>query len=237
MKKWAVLMLMTVFIVVSGETVFAKSKKNKNEEKVQAVQNRLFNKHHEIALNVGYVPDDEFYYSFPVGIGYTYNFNEKLSWEVARFEWFFNGEKSLKEDLESDFDATPERYKEPQYMLLSNLYYRPLYGKDAFHNNRIINHETTIFLGGGAINYIWNNSVGESDSELAPCISVGVGKKYFINDKFSINPEIRDLIIFRDDEIENRIYFGVGFGFRFNLSARKSKEDDTLKKLNDYLND
>ncbi len=237
MKKWAASLLIILLVVVSGETVFGKSKKNETEETVQAVQNRIFHKHHELAVNLGYIPDDEFYYSFPIGLGYTYNFNEKFSWEVARFEWFLNSEKSLKRDLENDFGATPERFKEPQYMFLSHLYYRPLYGKDAFHNRRIINHETTVFLGGGAVNYIWNTSTGGTSSEMAPCISIGVGKKYFISNRFSINPEIRDMIIFREDEIENRIYFGVGFGFRFNLGARKPKEDDTIKKLNDYLND
>ena len=85
MKKWAASLLVILLIVVSGETAFAKSGIADNEEKVMAIQNRLFHKHHEVAVNLGYIPDDEFYYSFPIGLGYTYNFNEKFSWEVARF--------------------------------------------------------------------------------------------------------------------------------------------------------
>jgi len=45
------------------------------------------------------------------------------------------------------------------------------------------------------------------------------------------------MVIFRDDEIENRIYFGAGFGFRFNMSSRKNTEDETIDKLNEYLNE
>jgi hypothetical protein len=40
---------------------------------------------------------------------------------------------------------------------------------------------------------------------------------------------------FWSDGMENRIYVGVGIGYRFNLKPRKVEKDETFEKLNRYL--
>jgi outer membrane beta-barrel protein len=206
-------------------------------EHVKAIQERIFHRHHEIGLNVGYIPDDDFYYAFPVGLGYTYNFNDHFSWEVVRAQLALNTEKGLKDDLEENFGVTPQAFDEPKYFIHSHLVFKPSYGKDAVWNRSVVNHETYLFLGGGMVNYERDYSYGSSDSENAPSVSFGIGRKYFLNQNLCLNLEVRDTVTFKDDETENNIWFGVSLGFRFNLSPRKMEQDSTIQLLDHYLRD
>ena len=45
------------------------------------------------------------------------------------------------------------------------------------------------------------------------------------------------MINLKDEKIENNIYFGVGIGYRFNLSPRKTEMDSTIEDLRKYLRD
>jgi hypothetical protein len=38
-----------------------------------------------------------------------------------------------------------------------------------------------------------------------------------------------------DGDTDNRIYFGIGFGFRFNLLPRKTERDSDVDRMNNYL--
>ena len=208
-----------------------------NEEKVFAVQNRVYHRSHEIDFSAGYVADDDFFHVYPLGIGYTFHFSDRISWEVARAQYMFNVDKDLKETLQNEFNVQPERFAEQRYMLHSHLVYKPLYGKHAYLNRRIINNEIYFFAGPGIVHYEWDYSTGESSTEDALSLSFGVGLKYFLSKKICLNFEIRDLWNFREDDTENNIYFGVGIGYRFNLAPRKVEEDPTMKKLNKILQD
>ena len=75
----------------------------------------------------------------------------------------------------------------------------------------------------------------DSTGEMVPSASFGIGNKYFINEKFCLNFEIRDIMNFFSDGMENRIYVGMGLGYRFNLKPRKVEKDETFEKLNRYL--
>jgi outer membrane beta-barrel protein len=207
------------------------------EEHVKAIQERIFYRHHEVGLNLGYIPDDDFYHVFPVGLSYTYSFNDHLSWEVVRAQLALNTDKDLKDNLEENFGVTPQEFSEPKYFIHSHLVFKPSYGKDAVWNRGVINHETYLFLGGGMVNYERDYSYGSSDSKNAPSVSFGFGRKYFLNQNLCLNLEVRDTVTFKDDETENNIWFGVSFGFRFNLSPRKTDQDSTMELLDHYLRD
>ena len=206
-----------------------------SEEQVLAVQNRVFHRNHEIDLSVGYIADDDFFHVYPVGIGYTYHFNDHIAWEVCRAQYMFNADKDLKQTLQDEFGVQPEEFAEQQYMLHTHLVYSPLYGKHAFMNRSVINNEIYFFAGPGTVHYEWDYSTGESKSEDAFSLSFGIGLKYFLTKSTCLNFEIRDLMNMREDDTENNIYFGVGLGFRFNLSPRKVEEDPTMKKLDKIL--
>jgi outer membrane beta-barrel protein len=206
-----------------------------DEEKVTAIQNRIFYKHHELGVSAGYIADDDFSHVYPIAASYTYNYNEHLSLEVLRFQYMFTQDKDLKAEL-LDIGVQPSRYPEQKYAIHSHLIFKPLYGKDAVLNRGIVNHETYVFVGGGVVRYEWIRSYGENETEDAPSLSLGVGMKFFLNQKFCLNVEIRDLMNFREDDTENNVFFGIGIGFRFDLSPRETKEDPTVEKLRNILN-
>ena len=235
MGKKVIIGVVLIIIALSGQSGWCDTPQG--EEQVYAVQNRVFHRNHELDFNIGYIADDDFFHVYPIGIGYTYHFDDHISWEVARAQYMFNSEKDLKDTLRDEFNVQPERFPEQQYMLHTHFVYKPLYGKHAVMNRRIINNEIYFFAGPGIVHYEWEYSTGESTSEDALSISIGAGLRYFFSQKWCLNIEIRDLINFREEETENNIYFGAGIGYRFNMAPRKVEEDPTMKKLKRILND
>jgi outer membrane beta-barrel protein len=208
-----------------------------NEEKVYAIQERIFHRNHELDVSVGYIADDDFFHVYPLALGYTYHFSDKIAWEVARLQYHVNQDKDLKSTLENEFNVTPERFPEQKYSYHTHFVYKPLYGKHAWLNRHIINNEIYFFGGAGMVHYEWRRSFGASDQEDAISLSFGAGLKYFLNQKFCLNVEIRDLVNFREDDTENNLFFGIGLGYRFNLAPRKVEEDPSMNKLKSILNE
>ena len=83
--------------------------------------------------------------------------------------------------------------------------------------------------------YETETSMGETETEMMSSISLGIGQKVFIGQKLCVNIELKDWINFKEEEIENNFWFGISMGFRFNLSARKSEQDQSIKKVGQYL--
>jgi outer membrane beta-barrel protein len=227
--KRATLIPVLLLLVVGGSALA----QGVAPEQVSAIQERRFARFHELALPVGVIPDLNFHRAFPVGLSYTFNFNENVAWEVARGQWVFNAERDLKNDLESDFGVTPEHFDKMRYTLHSNLVVKPSYGKDAIWNRWIVNHETFVLAGAGITGYEREYSDGATETETAPSLSFGLGRKFFVNERFCLNLEVRDLVNFKDAGVENNVYLGLSLGFRFNLSPRQpvaSGEVDAFRR-------
>jgi outer membrane beta-barrel protein len=233
MKKLVVVLVFMVMFFGSAAPAICQD--SEKEEKVHAIQERIYHKSHELGIAAGYIPDDDFFEAFPVGGYYMFTFNHLIAWEVVRAQWMFTHEKDLKSDLENDFGVRPSEFSEPKYSIYSHAVFTPFYGKDAVLNRGVVNRETYFLLGGGIVNYDNKNNFEDSSSETAPSLSFGVGQKFFIKDNYALNLEIRNLTNFREDDTEWRIYLGASFGFRFDLSPRKKHKDPKLEKLNDYL--
>ena len=204
-------------------------------EHVAAVQERIFFKYHELDASLGYISDDDFYHHFPIGIGYTYNFNDLWSWNVLDALIMVGFEKDLKKDLENDFGVTPSSFSKLVYAFHSNMIWKPMYGKDVFGISKVINHETYFLAGGGFVVYEKKYSWGEDDHEVSPSISLGIGKKIFVNRKVCLNFEIKDWINLRTDSVDNNFWVGMSVGYRFDMKARRSSDDDTFEKLDKYM--
>ena len=233
MKKLVILILSLVMTCSFAAT--AVSQDSDQQEKVHAIQERIYQKSHEFGIAAGYIPDDNFFEAFPVGAYYMYTFNQLFAWEVARAQWIFTSDKDLKNDLENEFGVRPEEFSEPKYSIYSHAVFTPFYGKDAVLNRGIVNRETFLLLGGGIVNYDNKRSFENSSSETAPSLSFGIGQKFFLKENYALNLELRNITNFREDETEWRVYLGASFGFRFDLSPRKQKTDPKLEKLNQYL--
>jgi outer membrane beta-barrel protein len=204
------------------------------EEQVYAIQNRIFDRHHEVDLLLGFIPNDSFHDPLGLGVQYTFNFNEVLAWEVVRAQYFLNKEKDLKKDLEENFGVTPIELDWLQYGVFSSLVLKPSYGKDALWNRKVINHETFVAAGAGVVRYESETSQGETGGETAFSLVFGLGRKYFINEKFCLNLELRDFVNFRESGAENRVYLGLSLGFRFDLARRRQRTDDSAQRLRDF---
>jgi outer membrane beta-barrel protein len=234
-KTVAMITMILVLLGAGGSDGWCQS--SQDNETVYAVQNRIFHRDHELNFNIGYIADDDFFHVYPIGVGYTYHFDDHMAWEVARGQYMFNSDKDLKDILRDEFNVQPERFPKQTYMLHSHFVYSPLYGKHAVMNRGIINNEIYFFAGPGVVHYEWEFSTGESTTEDALSISFGAGLKYFLSEKWCLNFEIRDLINFREEQTENNIYFGIGVGYRFNMAPRKVQDDPTMNKLKRILND
>ena len=233
MKKIVIMFLNLV--MMSGLAVNAIGQDSDKQEKVYAIQERIYQKSHEFGIAAGYIPDENYYEAFPVGAYYMFTFNELFAWEVARAQWIFTSDKDVKNDLENDFGVRPSEFSEPKYSIYTHAVFTPFYGKDAVLNRGVVNRETYFLLGGGIVNYDNKKNFEDSSSETAPSLSFGVGQKFFIKDNYALNLELRNITNFREDDTEWRVYLGASFGFRFDLSPRKKREDPKIEKLNHYL--
>ena len=222
-------------LMVFGYTGMVWGDETGREEKVSAVQNKIYHRSHELGLATGYIPDDDFYEVFPVGAYYMFSFNEHWAWEVVRAQYNLNFEKDLKKELEDQFGVSPSEFSEPQYMAHSNIVYKPFYGKFAFRNRKVVNSETFFLLGGGVAAFENKRNFEESTSEIVPSLSLGLGTRLFLSKSWAMNLELRNYTNFREERTENRFYLGVSIGLRFNLSARKKDRDPRMEKLNQYL--
>ncbi len=144
-------------------------------------------------------------------------------------------DKDVKEDLENDFGVTPTQFDEMKLMLHTSLVIKPSYGKDALWNRKVINHESYLLAGIGMVSYDRHFSVGEEESEQAVSLSFGLGRKYFLNKKFAINLEFRDFVNFKEEDVENIVYLGVGLSYRFDLAPRKAARDTSVDNFKRYL--
>ncbi len=206
-----------------------------DQETVSVIQDRIYDRKHEINLNLGYIPDDDFYEMNPIGVGYTYHFNKHLAWEVGRAQFVSSYEKPLKQDLETEFSVTPEQFDRLTYMVHSTLLVKPTYGKDAVWDSTILNHESYLGLGAGIANYEREYSVGEPTDETVFSVTAVMGRKYFLSKRFALNLEAKTYTNFKDVKTETHVYLGFGLSYRFNFSDRHNTVRQTTHSVYQYL--
>ena len=232
--KPTVLLIVLIIHSLVPQLIFASGLDN--EDRIYVVQEKVFHRYHEIGILIPYIPDDEFFDSFGVSANYLYHFNDVLSWEVFRGAWMINQDKSIRDDIQKSLNITPTYYDEPSYMVYSHLWFRPLYGKSAVCNKKIIFHETGFFVGAGLIGYDRIHSFSNDTNDSALSLSFGLCKTFFLNSFSSISIHIRDLIHFKEDQTENRISLEIGYSFRFNLTPRKKlRNKQDLNTFNHFI--
>jgi outer membrane beta-barrel protein len=208
-----------------------------DEQTVSVVQEKIYDRDHEIGFQLGYIPDDDFYQSFPLGGNYLYHFDDHLAWEVVRAQWSINTDRDIKDRLIQDYAVVPEEFDALQYLVHTSLVIKPTYGKDSIWNAGILNHEGFLSVGIGFAGYERDYSFGPSTTERAISLAFGLGRKYFISQSLSVNLELRDYLIFKDEATENNIYLGLGLAYRFNMAPRKAAAENEDHSIYRYLRD
>ena len=83
-------------------------------------------------------------------MGLTHHFNHFLAWEAVR-AFTTDWETHLRELLIEDWGAEPEDFEVIQHAFISQLHLKPLYGKFALNNQRLIRVEAYLTTGGGIV--------------------------------------------------------------------------------------
>ncbi|MBF0451940.1 MAG: outer membrane beta-barrel domain-containing protein [Candidatus Magnetomorum sp.] len=237
MKSWINVIISLLLLSFAPWYVYADDSSDLTQkDHIYVIQEKIFHRYHETGLFMSYVPDDDFYDSFALGANYVFHITDVFSWEVFRAAWMTNQEKSLKDDIERSLDITPTHYDEPNYMVHSQFWFRPFYGKSAVLNKRIIFHETGLFAGIGMIGFDQKKSFGNNANDTALSVSCGLGTTFFLNSYSGVSFHIRNLMHFKKDQTENRISLEMGYSFRFNLNPRKKHlEPPTLDRFHRYI--
>lgn len=203
-------------------------------QKIAAVQNRLFDRTHEISIRGGTIPDDPYNISYPLSLAYTYNFNEWLAWETGRATLYINQSRDLKQQLINDYSVSPSDFDYPVYAFHTSAVIKPTYGKDSWFNNTVIHHQTFFSLGGGLTAYQKEYNYGSPTQELAWSVRAGVGRKYFISPLLALSFEAEERFGFKAAGMENNLVLSVGLDFRFDL-GNKTNGNQNLNSLYEYL--
>jgi outer membrane beta-barrel protein len=232
-KKFSILMCLLSFVLmaqVQAENAFDK-------ETVSVIQERIYDRTHELGFHMGYIPDDDFYEEYPLGVSYTYHFNKNVAWEVGRLQYFLTRKKDLKDTL-SEYDLAAVSFDKPTFMLHSSFILKPTYGKDAVWDKNIVNHEGFFSFGAGIAQFEREYPVdAESSTETVLSASFGAGRRYFVSKKTALIAEIKTYTQFKDSGTETNVYLGLGLAYRFNFSNRNSKVREKTDSVYRYLND
>ncbi len=207
-----------------------------DREEISVVQERIYDRKHEINISAGYIPDDDYYESYAGALSYTYNFSDYFSWEVVKAQYFYNDEKELKSHLENDFQVTPETFDHLAYMAHSSLVVKPSYGKDAVFNSFIVNHETYYLLGVGLAKYERDYSFEEATDESVLSVAVGAGRRFFLSKSFAVTFDIKSYTNFKEEAPETNVYMAMGLSFRFDFSDSDSVVRDKISDVYGYMN-
>lgn len=203
-------------------------------EEVSAVQNRIYDRKHEISLRGGVMPNAQFFVNYPAAGAYTYHLNEWLGWEVIRGTYYANKTRAITQTLIDEYEVEPSEFDYPEYSAQSSLILKPTYGKDSWFNKRVIHHQTYLTLGGGLMGFKKEYRYGEPTTELAWTARVGMGRKYFISQNLALSFEIENHMAFKTEKNEQFLQMNAGLDFRFNLTSPASS-NASLESLYEFL--
>ena len=221
-KNWLKIGLWTVLAGLVFAPVAAAQETGFGEGgRVYAVQKKSYLLKHEMHGAVGVLPMDALYKGVTIGAGYTYHFSHHFAWEAIQLLYSSNIDTGLKEDLQNSFDATPESFREVQFMVNSNVVFVPLYGKMTWLNRSVVQTEVYLTAGPGIARYKEFELTGaDSYSEEGKYYfsgNFGLGLRCFINQRFSVRLDMRDYMNFVEGSVDNAAYFSLGLSWNFRM--------------------
>jgi outer membrane beta-barrel protein len=180
------------------------------EKRVEVMQNRKYELLHEISLMLGTLPVDPYYKGLTGSVGYALHFGRVVAWEVVQFTYSFNIDTKLKSELirvarSQGEDA--DEFPEIAWIATSRIVLKPLYGKEALFNTRVVHME--VFLQGGPA-FLQRSEATES---LAFGFDVGFGFRLWLEKWVSLRFDIMELVYFLDQNPEQSLHLHAGVAF------------------------
>lgn len=173
--------------------------------KTLAVQNRQHTQTHEFSGWVGGLPLDAFTKGLTVSGAYSLHFSDVIGWEVAQFTWSHGIDTRLNDELAA-LSVGPTPFERLEMSLLSNVIFKPLYGKQSVLNRGLIYHETFLTAGGG---YGWMTLGGR------PAVSLGAGTRIYAGEHLSFRLDVRDQVYFGSTDNQNELWIALGTSLSF----------------------
>ncbi|OGQ81701.1 MAG: hypothetical protein A2289_03375 [Deltaproteobacteria bacterium RIFOXYA12_FULL_58_15] len=183
-----------------------------NEKRLDILQNRKYEMLHEVTLLGGTFPADPFYKGVTATLGYTLHFNQVLAWEVLQFSYSFNIETKLKKDLDrvaAGQNQLGDEFPEIEWVVGSHLVLKPLYGKEALFNTKVVHLELHLMAGPAFV----RRSAG--DNPLPFGFDAGFGVRLWLEKWVCLRFDIMELVYFvPKPEQAIHLHVGVGFNLR-----------------------
>lgn len=209
---------------------------NYRKEGVDVVQGRIFRKggRHEIGLDLGLVPDNQFLFYEMIQGRYAYHFQEAFAFEISGSQ-VFNQERNIIGDLEQ-IDCAPDQQlvtistgavsqncgiklnpgPDPwKNIAMANFIWSPIYGKFALFSKKIFHFDLYLLAGAGLFHNEDANRFG---------FNVGAGMKVFLNEWIAMRFDIRNLTVREGspfNQIANNRQFNLGVSFFFPTTSSK----------------
>jgi len=108
---------------------------------------------HEFTLGMGTVPLDAFYKGLTGTFAYSYHFTSTWAWEIVSFTYSANFWTNRKDELEQNWKVKPVNISKLNYMGDSDLIFKPLAGKFAVFNRKLIYGEVFFAVGPAIAKY------------------------------------------------------------------------------------
>lgn len=172
---------------------------------IEALETYRNPKVNQLGLNLGVWPFNAYYTGFSLTGDYTYLFDKTYAWEVVQGTYLYTVDKNLTSQLAQNYGVNPIRIERINYALSSNILYYHSYGKFILLKE-YIRYFRSAFLGG----------VGLVSTNFQSNVALSLGWKFevHVNDAYSWNVDIRDLMTF-SGEITNNVAFNFGAAYSF----------------------
>lgn len=186
----------------------------REQGQLEVLQNRKYNLLNELILKVGGLPADPYNKGITATGGYAIHFSNFVAWEVGNFTYSFNIDSGLKQKLErvvALYGLGRPELPEINWFVTSNLVLKPVYGKQAIFNRKVIHVEAYIFGGPAIVNR------STPSVEFSVGGNAGAGLRFWMSEHTSLRVDIQELLFYATNtkNIETALHISTGFGFAF----------------------
>ena len=211
LKYFSVLILFLTLlfgILTFKSECHANTSNERDEAYVLTIQDKYFVLKHELETYTGILPLDAFYKGVLGGISYSYHFNPLIAWEVLGAFGSFNINTGFEDDLYKKYSVAPTTYPKMKYSVYSNIIIKPLFGKLAWFNNKILPVMT--FLNFGA-------AINKTTFGTFPALNAGINLRFNLSSKTSLRINFRNLLQINPEnkEVENIFFTTLGLSLNY----------------------
>lgn len=203
-------------LVAKSEKAEMRSESAGLRPQILAIQRRPYLLKKEIALNLSYLPLDNFTRYFSLGLSPTYYFNDYLGWEVVNANLAKANSTGLNEFIRSH-GAETDPFDILQWYVTTNIIYTPIYMKNLFMNDSVVWGDLS-FVGGYGISSF-------RDAKNVHVIDGGFFMRIFVAERWALRLDLRQFVYFSAGINPNlSATVGVSYNLKSETDANNAHE-------------